>query len=51
MIARTSVMGYKNTSKHVDEIGRELGVQYILEGSVRRDGSRARITAQLVQAR
>jgi TolB-like protein/Tfp pilus assembly protein PilF len=49
VIARTSVMGYKNTSKHVDEIGRELGVQYILEGSVRRDGSRARITAELVQ--
>jgi TolB-like protein/Tfp pilus assembly protein PilF len=49
VIARTSVMGYKSTSKHVDEIGRELGVQYILEGSVRRDGSRARITAELVQ--
>ena len=49
VIARTSVMGYKNTSKHVDEIGRELGVQYILEGSVRRDGARARITAELVQ--
>ncbi|HEY4773164.1 MAG TPA: tetratricopeptide repeat protein [Steroidobacteraceae bacterium] len=50
VIARTSVMGYKNTSKHIDEIGRELGVQYILEGSVRHAGSRARITAQLVQA-
>jgi TolB-like protein/Tfp pilus assembly protein PilF len=50
VIAHTSVMGYKNTSKHVDEIGRELGVQYILEGSVRRAGSRARITAELVQA-
>jgi len=49
VIARTSVMSYKNTSKHVDEIGRELGVQYILEGSVRRAGSRARITAQLIQ--
>jgi TolB-like protein/Tfp pilus assembly protein PilF len=50
VIARTSVMGYKNTSEHVDEIGRELGVQYILEGSVRRAGSHARITTQLVQA-
>ena len=50
VIAHTSVMGYKNTSKHVDEIGSELGVQYILEGSVRRAGSRARITAELVQA-
>jgi TolB-like protein/Tfp pilus assembly protein PilF len=50
VIARTSVMGYKNTSEHVDEIGRELGVQYILEGTVRRDGSHARITTQLVQA-
>jgi TolB-like protein/Tfp pilus assembly protein PilF len=50
IIARTSVMGYKNTRKHVDEIGRELGVRYLLEGSVRRSGSRVRITAQLVQA-
>lgn len=50
VIALTSVMGYKNTTKRVDEIGRELGVQYILEGSVRRAGSRARITAELVQA-
>ena len=50
VIEHTSVMGYKNTSKHVDEIGSELGVQYILEGSVRRGGSRARITAELVQA-
>lgn len=49
VIARTSVMSYKKTSKHIDEIGRELGVQYILEGSVRRDGARARITAELVQ--
>jgi TolB-like protein/Tfp pilus assembly protein PilF len=49
VIARTSIMSYKNTRKHVDEIGRELGVQYILEGSVRRSGSQARITAQLIQ--
>jgi TolB-like protein/Tfp pilus assembly protein PilF len=49
VIARTSVMSYKNTRKHVDEIGHELGVQYILEGSLRRSGSQARITAQLIQ--
>lgn len=51
VIARTSVVGYKNTGKHVDQIGRELGVQYVLEGSIRRSGSRARITAQLIQVK
>jgi TolB-like protein/Flp pilus assembly protein TadD len=51
VIARTSVMGYKNTAKHIDEIARELRVDYVLEGSVRRAGSQARITAQLIQAR
>jgi TolB-like protein len=49
VIARTSVMGYKRGDKRLDQIGRELGVQYVLEGSVRRDRSRLRITAQLIQ--
>jgi TolB-like protein/DNA-binding winged helix-turn-helix (wHTH) protein/Tfp pilus assembly protein PilF len=51
VIARTSVMGYKHGDERMDQIGRELGVQYILEGSVRRDGSRMRITAQLIQVK
>ena len=49
VIARTSVMFYKGTNKRIDEIGAELGVDYVLEGSVRRDGNRVRITAQLIQ--
>ncbi len=49
VIASTSAMHYKKSSKRVDEIGRELGVDYVLEGSVRRGGERVRITAQLVQ--
>jgi TolB-like protein/DNA-binding winged helix-turn-helix (wHTH) protein/tetratricopeptide (TPR) repeat protein len=49
VIARTSSMFYQKTDKPVDRIGRELGVQYVVEGSVRRDGRRVRITAQLVQ--
>src|SRR5262249_22699322 len=50
VIARTSVMSYKETSADVRQIGRELGAGYILEGSVRRDESEAFITAQLIQA-
>jgi serine/threonine protein kinase/tetratricopeptide (TPR) repeat protein len=49
VIARTSAMRYKGTTKSIREIGAELGVNYILEGSVRRSGKRVRITAQLVQ--
>jgi TolB-like protein/DNA-binding winged helix-turn-helix (wHTH) protein/Flp pilus assembly protein TadD len=49
IIARTSVMHYKNSQAPLDQIGRELGVQYVLEGSVRRDSDKVRITAQLVQ--
>ncbi len=49
VIARTSTMLYKHSGKRIDEIGRELDVDYILEGSVRKAESRARITAQLVQ--
>jgi TolB-like protein/DNA-binding winged helix-turn-helix (wHTH) protein/Tfp pilus assembly protein PilF len=49
VIARTSVMHYKDNQKPLDEIGRELQVQYVLEGSVRRESDRVRITAQLIQ--
>ena len=49
VIARTSSMAYKKTDKTVADIGRELMVDYILEGSVRRDQGRVRITAQLIQ--
>jgi TolB-like protein/Tfp pilus assembly protein PilF len=49
VIARTSAMLYKNTQKDLGQICRELGVQYVLEGSVFRAGNRARITAQLIQ--
>jgi len=48
VIARTSVMRYKKDPKPLNQIGQELGVQYVLEGSVRRDAKRVRITAQLV---
>ncbi|MGC2289154.1 MAG: adenylate/guanylate cyclase domain-containing protein [Thermoplasmata archaeon] len=51
VIARTSVMQYKSTTKAVSQIGAELSVSSILEGSVRRSGNRLRITAQLIDAR
>lgn len=44
VIARTSVMHYKHGQEQVDRIGRELGVQYVMEGSVRRDGDKVRIS-------
>jgi TolB-like protein/DNA-binding winged helix-turn-helix (wHTH) protein/Tfp pilus assembly protein PilF len=50
VVARTSAMLYKRTRKGAAEIGRELGVDYILEGSVRRSGDRVRISAQLIRA-
>jgi len=50
VIARNSVFIYKGRAVKVDHVGRELGVQYVLEGSVRRAGARVRITAQLVDA-
>lgn len=49
VIARTSSMVYKRTEKSVLRIGQELGVDYILEGSVRQDAGRVRVTAQLVR--
>lgn len=49
VIARTSVMNYKGSRKPLNEVGRELSVEYVLEGSVRRDGGKVRVTAQLIQ--
>lgn len=49
VIARTTSMTYKHTSKGVEEIGRELGADYVLESSVRRDHERVRITIQLIR--
>ena len=49
VIARTSTMKYKSTSKSIQQIATELGVSYVLEGSVRRTTSRVRIAAQLIQ--
>lgn len=51
VIARTSAMQYKHTFKGVDEIGKQLGVDFVLEGSVRRAAQRVRITAQLIGVR
>jgi adenylate cyclase len=50
VIARNSVLTYKTKPVRVDEVGRGLGVRYVLEGSVRKAGGRVRITAQLVDA-
>jgi len=50
VVSRTSVWDYKNTKKKVPEIGRELGVDALVEGSVLRDGDRVKITAQLIDA-
>ncbi|MBM6582080.1 hypothetical protein ILT44_17910 [Microvirga sp. BT689] len=50
VIARNSTFAYKGRAVSVQQIGRELGVRYVLEGSVRRSGPRIRITAQLVDA-
>ena len=49
VIARNSVFTYKGRAVNVQQIGRELGVKYVLEGSVRRAGNRVRINAQLVR--
>ena len=49
VIARTSSMTYKSTKKTIEQIGRELSVSHVLEGSVRRAGNRVRISAQLIQ--
>jgi TolB-like protein/Tfp pilus assembly protein PilF len=49
VIARTTALTYKKTKKDIRQIGQELGVNYVLEGSVRREAGRVRITAQLIQ--
>jgi TolB-like protein/DNA-binding winged helix-turn-helix (wHTH) protein/Tfp pilus assembly protein PilF len=51
VIARTSVMHYKNNQSSLDQVGRELGIQYILEGSVRRDANNVRVAAQLIETK
>ncbi len=48
VIARNSVFIYKDRAVKTEEVGRELGVRYVLEGSVRKAGGRVRITAQLI---
>jgi TolB-like protein len=50
VIARNSSFAYKNQAVDVRQIGRDLGVRYVLEGSVRKAGDRVRITAQLIEA-
>jgi TolB-like protein/Tfp pilus assembly protein PilF len=50
VIARTSVIQYKNTRKSIAEIASELKVSYVLEGSVRCEGNSTRITVQLIEA-
>ena len=50
VISRTSVMAYRGTSKSVRQIGKELGVSALLEGSVRREGNRVRVNVQLINA-
>ena len=50
VIARNSSFTYKGRAVKVQEIGRELGVRFVLEGSIRKAGNRVRITAQLVDA-
>ena len=49
IIARTTAMRYKKTKKTIDQIGHELRVDYVLEGSVRRVENRVRITAKLIK--
>jgi TolB-like protein/DNA-binding winged helix-turn-helix (wHTH) protein/Tfp pilus assembly protein PilF len=51
VIARTSAAAYSHTNKTISQIGHELAVDYILEGSVRREGETARISAQLIRVK
>src|SRR4030081_3185597 len=50
VIARNSTFTYKGHAVDVKQVGRELGVRYVLEGSLRKSGNRIRVTAQLVEA-
>src|SRR6202007_3008250 len=49
-VARNSSFVYKGQAVNLRQVGRELGVRYLLEGSVRKAGQRVRITAQLIEA-
>ena len=51
VVSRTTVMQYRDSKKSLRQIGEELGVAYILEGSVRRAGKTVRVTGQLINAR
>jgi adenylate cyclase len=51
VIARNSTNQYKGQSVDVRQVGKDLGAQYVVEGSVRRAGSKVRVTAQLIDAR
>jgi TolB-like protein len=50
VVSRTSVMQYRDTKKPIGQIASELGVSYVLEGSVRRAGNKVRVTGQLIHA-
>ena len=50
VIARNSCFTYKGRAVDIKQVGRELGVRYVLEGSLRKSGNRIRVTAQLVEA-
>ena len=50
VIARNSTFVYKGRAVDVKQVGKDLGVRYVLEGSVRRGGKRLRVTGQLVEA-
>src|ERR1700683_1763661 len=51
VIARTSVMGYRHKDERLDQIGRDLSVQYVMENSLRESGDHMRLTAQLIQVK
>jgi TolB-like protein len=51
VIGRTTSMQFRSTSKTLDEVGRQLGVDYIVEGTLRAEGGRYRITSRLIRAR
>src|SRR5204863_8643207 len=51
IVARTSSFSFKGKSTDVSEVGKKLNVENVVEGSVRRDGNRVRISAQLINAR
>ena len=48
VIARNSTFAYKGQSPDIRKVGEELGARYVIEGSVRKSGSRLRVTAQLI---